>query len=391
MIDAETEAQLGFLGAVHDLPVAAGVTMDVGGGSVELTRFEDRRPGRSWTVPFGSLRVSDRFLDHDPPTTKEIGRLRHALDRGPRRRRRHRTPQARGRRGHRRDRPQPGEGGPATDRRRDAPDPRVRAHGAAPGRDDRRPRRALDAAAGAGPGPQPRPRRHDRRRRPRGARGDGARRGSPARGVEPRDPRGPGPGLVRPLGAARVVGPDDLGRSPSRAGSRRGTPGSPNAGRRSSRKVFDALDATSPLVDPRDARARRDARRHRPGDRLLRPVRARRDDRAHRRPRRVLPRGPGRARDDPARRGRRRLGGPARRRAGPRRRGAGGRRRSRSPRSCSGGSTRTVPPTSRAPGRATGSRSPRRSRPAWRPRAVADRFAAAVGRPLRIVADGSGT
>ena len=27
----------------------------------------------------------------------------------------------------------------------------------------------------------------------------------------------------------------------------------------------------------------------------------------------------------------------------------------------------------------------------WRPRAVADRFAAAVGRPLRIVADGSGT
>ena len=79
VIDAETEAQLGFLGAVHDLPVQAGVTMDVGGGSVELTRFEDRRPGRSWTVPFGSLRVSDRFLDHDPPTTKEIGRLRHAL------------------------------------------------------------------------------------------------------------------------------------------------------------------------------------------------------------------------------------------------------------------------------------------------------------------------
>ena len=64
---------------MHDLPVAAGVTMDVGGGSVELTRFEDRRPGPSWSVPFGSLRASDRFLDHDPPTDKEMGRLRHAL------------------------------------------------------------------------------------------------------------------------------------------------------------------------------------------------------------------------------------------------------------------------------------------------------------------------
>jgi len=79
VIDAGLEAQLGFLGAVHDLPVAAGVTMDVGGGSVELTRFEDRRPGPSWSVPFGSLRASDRFLDHDPPTDKEMGRLRHAL------------------------------------------------------------------------------------------------------------------------------------------------------------------------------------------------------------------------------------------------------------------------------------------------------------------------
>ena len=30
-------------------------------------------------MPFGSLRASDRFLDHDPPTDKEMDRLRHAL------------------------------------------------------------------------------------------------------------------------------------------------------------------------------------------------------------------------------------------------------------------------------------------------------------------------
>lgn len=78
VIDGELEAKLGFLGAVHDLPVSAGFTMDVGGGSIEITRFEDRQLGDSWTLPFGSLRASDRYLEHDPPTDKELRRLRAA-------------------------------------------------------------------------------------------------------------------------------------------------------------------------------------------------------------------------------------------------------------------------------------------------------------------------
>jgi exopolyphosphatase / guanosine-5'-triphosphate,3'-diphosphate pyrophosphatase len=76
VIDGELEARLGFLGAVHDLPVVSGFTMDVGGGSVELSRFIERRLERSWTLPLGSLRVSDLFLEHDPPTEKELSKLR---------------------------------------------------------------------------------------------------------------------------------------------------------------------------------------------------------------------------------------------------------------------------------------------------------------------------
>ena len=76
VIDGETEARLGFLGAVHDLPVHSGITMDVGGGSVELSRFAARRLEGSWTVPLGSLRVSDRFLEDDPPTEKQLKKLR---------------------------------------------------------------------------------------------------------------------------------------------------------------------------------------------------------------------------------------------------------------------------------------------------------------------------
>jgi exopolyphosphatase / guanosine-5'-triphosphate,3'-diphosphate pyrophosphatase len=77
VIDGDAEARLGFLGAVHDLPVTSGLTMDVGGGSTELSLFHERRLVRSWTVPLGSLRVSDLHLASDPPTDKELRRARH--------------------------------------------------------------------------------------------------------------------------------------------------------------------------------------------------------------------------------------------------------------------------------------------------------------------------
>ena len=78
VIDGDLEARFGFLGAVHDLPVVDGAAMDVGGGSMELTTFHDRRLQRSWTFPFGSLRVSDRFLASDPPTEREMKDLRRS-------------------------------------------------------------------------------------------------------------------------------------------------------------------------------------------------------------------------------------------------------------------------------------------------------------------------
>ena len=76
VIGGDLEARLGFLGAVHDLSVTSGFTMDVGGGSLELSRFVERKLDASWTVPLGSLRVSDRFLENDPPTDKELRKLR---------------------------------------------------------------------------------------------------------------------------------------------------------------------------------------------------------------------------------------------------------------------------------------------------------------------------
>jgi len=78
-IDGETEARLGFIGAVHDLPVTSGAVLDVGGGSAEVSRFLDRRLERSWSFPLGSLRVSDRFLRDDPPKEGQLRSLRRSV------------------------------------------------------------------------------------------------------------------------------------------------------------------------------------------------------------------------------------------------------------------------------------------------------------------------
>jgi exopolyphosphatase/guanosine-5'-triphosphate,3'-diphosphate pyrophosphatase len=79
VIDGRAEARLGFLGAVHGLQVDHGVTMDIGGGSVELSRFRDRRPTGSWTLPLGSLALSDAFLKSDPPCREEVEALRRHI------------------------------------------------------------------------------------------------------------------------------------------------------------------------------------------------------------------------------------------------------------------------------------------------------------------------
>ena len=76
VIDGEREAYLSFLGAVHGLPVEHGSLIDVGGGSLEVSSFRGRRPADSWTFPLGALRLSDRFLESDPPEPEELDSLR---------------------------------------------------------------------------------------------------------------------------------------------------------------------------------------------------------------------------------------------------------------------------------------------------------------------------
>lgn len=81
VINGELEAHYGFIGAVRDLPVEHGFVFDLGGGSVQVSRFRGRRLLRAWSLPLGSLRLSHAFLRDDPPGRGEVRRLkRHVCD-----------------------------------------------------------------------------------------------------------------------------------------------------------------------------------------------------------------------------------------------------------------------------------------------------------------------
>ena len=81
IISGAAEARYGFTGAMRGLAVSSGLLFDVGGGSMELTRFERRRREDDVTLPLGALRLSATFLETDPPKRPQLRRLRNHIRR----------------------------------------------------------------------------------------------------------------------------------------------------------------------------------------------------------------------------------------------------------------------------------------------------------------------
>lgn len=74
------EARLGAEAALLSLPIRDGIVADLGGGSLQLTPVRDRRPGRSVSLPLGTIRLTQRFLRGDPPSRAEVARLRREVE-----------------------------------------------------------------------------------------------------------------------------------------------------------------------------------------------------------------------------------------------------------------------------------------------------------------------
>src|SRR5262249_60068882 len=70
------EARLGAAAVLWRRPIERGAIVDLGGGSLQVTRVRDGRIARVASVPLGVVRTTLRFLRHDPPRPREIQALR---------------------------------------------------------------------------------------------------------------------------------------------------------------------------------------------------------------------------------------------------------------------------------------------------------------------------
>ncbi len=85
VISGEREAGLSFLGGTHRLdPLTAAppyVVLDIGGGSTELVvGTEPGRAEHAISTRMGSVRLTERFVRHDPPLSNELAQLEIAVD-----------------------------------------------------------------------------------------------------------------------------------------------------------------------------------------------------------------------------------------------------------------------------------------------------------------------
>lgn len=79
VISTEQEARYAFLGAINSTTLANGAVLDIGGGSMQLSRVSERAQTDFVSLPLGAVRATEDFLRSDPPRKRELTALRKAV------------------------------------------------------------------------------------------------------------------------------------------------------------------------------------------------------------------------------------------------------------------------------------------------------------------------
>lgn len=82
IISGAVEAELAYTAVAHTFPdlTSAYVVVDVGGGSSEFIVSDGTAVVSATSLPIGAVRLSERHLQHDPPTAREIAALDADID-----------------------------------------------------------------------------------------------------------------------------------------------------------------------------------------------------------------------------------------------------------------------------------------------------------------------
>ncbi|RXI99429.1 exopolyphosphatase [Anaerobacillus alkaliphilus] len=73
------EAYFGFLAVTNSTSINDGITIDIGGGSTEVTLFKNRKLLHYHSFPFGAISLKQKFIQNEIPTKEELENLRGYL------------------------------------------------------------------------------------------------------------------------------------------------------------------------------------------------------------------------------------------------------------------------------------------------------------------------
>ncbi|MGO4887196.1 exopolyphosphatase [Anaerobacillus sp. MEB173] len=73
------EAYHGYLAIVNSTNIKDGISIDIGGGSTEITVFQNRELLHYHSFPFGAITLKQRFLENEIPTDEEITLLKNYI------------------------------------------------------------------------------------------------------------------------------------------------------------------------------------------------------------------------------------------------------------------------------------------------------------------------
>jgi exopolyphosphatase/guanosine-5'-triphosphate,3'-diphosphate pyrophosphatase len=78
ILTGNEEARYGYLGVASAWELGNDLVCDLGGGSLQIVEVRKGELRNSVSLPLGALRLSQRYLEHDPPKSREIDELRDA-------------------------------------------------------------------------------------------------------------------------------------------------------------------------------------------------------------------------------------------------------------------------------------------------------------------------
>ncbi len=79
ILSEEEEAYYGYLAVVNSTALREGITIDIGGGSTEVTYYKDKEIKHSHSFPFGALTLKQMFVKDDVPSPKEMENVKNYL------------------------------------------------------------------------------------------------------------------------------------------------------------------------------------------------------------------------------------------------------------------------------------------------------------------------